>query len=584
MKRTGAWLTRYALESIGVTHVFGIPGAHTTEIFYTLDHSEKITPCRVTHESSAAFMAVAVSKTSPSIGVLLLTAEPRTMDMVSGICEAFIGGIPILIIVGSPNRTTSSPHPQCRQIDYQTLLAPMTKQQYQVEHQDTILSTIFDAYKLANDGVPGPVLIDIPLDIQLGQAEEKLDHVQIVNIKSKDTDNHQATVINDLELAAKLLLTAKNPGIVVGWGGNSSSNILTTLASHLSAPVATTFQGLSAFPHSHPLHVGVGFGSTAVPAAQNAFNGCDCLLAIATHSSEMMDSFSNTTPPKNLIYIDKNLVECPPSLSPTLTFEGNVNDLLSSLLDKLICLQPKPRPNVALLKKISADKKEHQQQWLKHKSDKVNPLRLFLSLQEKLPSNSFIVCDQGNHALLTAELLPAQKIGSFISLSSSDTVGFCIPTMAALKLRYPESCVVGIVGDGAMLRSGIEALTANKYGLGIVYFLFNDGDLAQISQTQKLLHQHDACSQLENIDWISLSQALGCEYVALEDDSQIELALKTAFRLIVENKPVLVDVHIDYSKQSAFMKGMMKTHYKNLDTNTKARYLARSITQKFISG
>lgn len=595
MKKSGAWLTRYALENIGVTHTFGIPGEHNTEIYHELDQSEIITPCLVTHEASAAFMADAVSRTTDTIGTLVIVSDSGITHAASGIAESFFDGIPMLVISGGVDQNSNRPAQQ--KIDLHALLSPITKTSFLVKHHGDIVPTIFEAYRTALEGEPGPVFIEIPINLQLCHEETGELPSLKTGLATSPADNSAITVgsaisstINSeidsaidstrIDHAANMLLDAESPGILVGWGAKNASALVQSLASHLGAPIATTLQGLSVCPTNHPLHTGMGFGPSAVPAAQHAFEQCDCLLAVGTRFSETSTGNFGITPPKNLIHLDINPEVFNTSYPTTTTLQGDASTLLKALLKKVIEVQPKPRDYEELIQQISSDKNNYKELWQKHKTDQVNPANFFSALKERLPEETLIACDDGNHALLTAELLPINQVGGFISPTGFNAMGYCVPAVNALKLTHPNHTVIGIIGNGAMLMSGMEAITAKKYGLGVIYFLFNNGELGEA--TQEAPYKRMACTKLGDADWISFSHAMGCEYVAIEDDSQIQPSMDIAFKLILENKPVIVDVHIDYSKQTAFMEGILKTQYKRSGTGTKARYLARALTRKII--
>ena len=575
MKKTGAWLTRYALENIGVTHTFGIPGLHNTPIYDELGQSEQITPCLVTHEVSAAFMADAVSRTTQTIGTLVIVPGAGITHSASGIGEAYLDGIPLLIISGGIDRD-SELHFQLQDIDHHALLAPITKATYLIESHGDIIPTIFEAYRTATEGEPGPVFIELPINLQT--ANEEIGALPSFNAKPATP----AVDIQAIEDAVKLLTTAKNPGIFIGWGAKAASEILQLLAMQLGAPVATTLQGLSVFPGNHPLHVGMGFGPSSVPAAQHAFENCDCLLAIATRFSEIPTGNFGMDVPENLIHIDINPEVFNANYPAALSIEGDAAEIAKALLECLIKSQPTPRNSSQLAKLIASDKSSYQALWRKHKTERVNPANFFSALRKRLPDDALVVCDDGNHTYLSAELLPIHQVGGFISPTDFNAMGYCVPAVNALKLTHPNKLVVGIVGDGAMMMTGMEALTASKYDLGVIYFLFDDGELGQIAQAQEIPYKRKTCTKLGEADWIAFSHAVGCEYVAIEDDSQLQPSLDIAFNLAAENKPVIVDVHIDYSKHTAFMDGAVRTKFKRFDRTAKARYLARALTRKII--
>jgi acetolactate synthase-1/2/3 large subunit len=379
-----------------------------------------------------------------------------------------------------------------------------------------------------------------------------------------------------------MLIQAERPGIFVGWGAKEATDSIQSLASHLGAPVATTLQGLSVFPANHPLHTGMGFGLSAVPAVQNAFEKCDCMLAIATCFSETSTGNLSVTPPEHLIHLDIDPNVFNAHFPAALSLEGDAADILPALLKKVEELQPSLKENEELIQQIAADKKNYRSLWQKHKTDQVNPVNFFDALTEKLPAKTWVACDDGNHKMLAAELLPIYQTGGFICPTGFNAMGYCVPATNALKLSHPSHTVIGIVGSSAMLMSGMEAITANKYDLGVIYFLFNDEAPGEIEESLEIPNKRMTSTKLGEADWIAFSQATGCEYVAIEDDSQLQPGLDTAFRLTLQDKPVIVEVYIDDSKHTAFMDGALKTRYRRADRTTKARYLARAFTRKLI--
>lgn len=573
MKKTGAWLTRYALEQIGVTRVLGIPGAHNAQIYQELEHSTTITPHLVTHEVAAAFMADAISRTTDSIGTLLIVPGAGITHAASGIGEAFLAGIPMLVIAGGIERSSGHRF-QAQDIDHHALLKPITKTTYLVERTVDIVPTLFEAYRTAVEGEPGPVFVEIPIELQSATVEPG--HLPVFHGHPT-----RPPLDNDaIEQAARMLLGARRPGLLVGWGARYTSEALQLLASHIGAPVATTLQGLSVFPADHPLHTGMGLGPTAVPATQNAFADCDCLLAIATRLAEIPTGHFALAPPARLIHVDINPEVFNANYPAAITLQGDATTIVSALLEKIIELRPNKTDSTTLSNHIAFDKREYLNGWQSLPPGRVNPARFFTSLRRRLPDDALLACDDGNHTFLAAELFPIHSGGGFLCPSDFNAMGYCVPAVNALKLVHPNRVVVGIVGDGAMMMSGMEAITASKYQLGVVYCLFNDGQLSQPGQ-----QRHDrrgAMTKLGEADWISFAHAVGCEYVAIEDNQEIDVGLNTALTLASQRQPVLVDVHIDYSRRSAFGEGLQKTRQKHSGRTTRAMWLARALKEKII--
>lgn len=212
MKKTGAFLAVYALEQIGVTHTFGIPGVHNTELYDALSMSEKIEPILVTHEGAGAFMAEGISRTSETIGTLVIVPAAGMTHAMSGIGEAYLDGIPLLVISGGTRRD-SGRHYQLHQLDQGRVLDGIIKQYYLVERHEEIIPTIYAAYDTATDGEPGPVFVEIPVEVQMFQGE--VSELPVYRKKPRATAEIPA---DEIRLAVDLLIHADHPGIYVGWG------------------------------------------------------------------------------------------------------------------------------------------------------------------------------------------------------------------------------------------------------------------------------------------------------------------------------------------------------------------------------
>jgi acetolactate synthase I/II/III large subunit len=232
MKKTGSFLAVYALEQIGIKFTFGIPGVHNTELYDALNSSEKITPVLVTHEGCASFMADGVSRTSETVGTLAIVPAAGTTHAMSGIGEAFLDGSPMLIISGGTRRD-SGRHYQLHQLDLKPVVGALVKKYFLIEKHSDIIPMIYEAYNIATSGEPGPVFIEIPVEIQMFQGD--VDSLPEYKPQAK-------TVKPDLEKikqAARLLATSKKPGIYVGWGAVEAGELTIKIAEKITAPVCT---------------------------------------------------------------------------------------------------------------------------------------------------------------------------------------------------------------------------------------------------------------------------------------------------------------------------------------------------------
>lgn len=241
---------------------------------------------------------------------------------------------------------------------------------------------------------------------------------------------------------------------------------------------------------------------------------------------------------------------------------------------------PKP-DNKNLKTAISNDKAAYLDEWFKHDSKgRVNPARFFTELRKQLNDDAIVVADDGNHTFLTAELMPIHRARGFISPTDFNCMGYCTPAVTAAKLVNPEKQVVGIIGDGAFLMTCMETLTASSLGLGGVYFVFNDGELSQISQAQEIPYNRKTCTVLHDIKIKGVALATGCEFLALEDNESCAGVIKRALDLASQHKPVIVDVRIDYSKRTRFTKGIVKTNLERFTMGNKARFIGRALLRR----
>lgn len=589
MKKTGAWLVRFALEQIGVRHTFGIPGVHNTEIYDELNKSESIEPMLVTHEGGGAFMADAVSRVSDSIGTLLIVPAAGVTHAASGIGEAFLDGIPMLVISGGV-RSDSEFQYQLHDMDQHALLKPITKATYKIAHQNEILDTFYEAYDLATSGEPGPVFIEVPVNIQLYTAAvEQPKTYQHYQAEQKEVSDLSGIAQSQIDDAVDLLLNANSPGLFLGWGAVDVANETMAIAEAIAAPASTTLQGLSAFPANHALHTGMSFGPAAVPVATKAFSNCDVMLAIGTRFGEIGTGSFGVSVPKNLIHIDINPAVLNANYPARIALEGDAKILVPALLKsihKRLESDTALKETLATRKEVLVDlikiqKENYRDEWRKHDSNnRVNPVVFFDALRNKLPDDGYVVVDDGNHTFLTAELMPIHTPRSMISPTDFNCMGYAVPATISTKLMHPTKDVVGIIGDGAFLMTCMEIITAARNNLGAIFMVFNDGELSQISQAQQVPYNRKTCTVLHDTRFEGVALATGAHYIRIENNEQVIERLDLAWLEAAKGKPVIVDINIDYSKQTRFTKGIVGTNLKRLPLNMKVKMVSRALVRK----
>ncbi len=572
MKKTGASLAVYALEQIGARFTFGVPGVHNTELYDELGKSKQIQPVLVTHELCGAFMADAISRTSATIGVLAIVPAAGATHAMSGIGEAFLDGIPMLVLSGGIRRD-SGRHYQLHEIDQTKLLAAVTKKATVVRRHEDIVPTIFEAYELAVSGTPGPVFVELPVELQMFRAEVG----SIPSFQPRSTTPELDP--DSIREAGRLLGSARRPGIYAGWGARDCGKSLIELAELLEAPVATTMQGLSVFPANHPLHAGMGFGVIGTPAAEKAFSGCDCLFAVGARFSELATGSYSLPVPANLIHSDINGEVFDRNFPAAVTLQGDASEVVAALVQALKADGQSPPGGDRLRDLIRNEKEAYLAEWLNAKPDpnRVNPARFFTALRRKLDDDAFVCVDDGNHTFLAAELFPVYHPKGFVSPTDFNAMGYCVPATIGAKLANPDHQVVGIVGDGAFLMTGLEVVTAAALNLGVVFFVFHDGELGQIAQFQQIPLNRKTCTVLGSFKVEGVARAAGAAFVPLRNDDDIEKGLEEAFSLARDSRPVLVDVRIDYSRKTRFTQGVVKTNLSRFSTRDKLRFVGRAL-------
>jgi acetolactate synthase-1/2/3 large subunit len=576
MNISGSYCVRYALEQIGVKYTFGIPGVHNTEIYDEINKSETITPILVTHEGCASFMADSITRTGNSIGVCLVVPGAGLTHAASGIAEAYLDGIAMLVITGGTRRDTGREY-QLHQIDQEKMTHGFSKGYFRPNTHDEITQTIYDAYELAVSGEPGPVIIEIPGELQLLQGK-------VSSLPNYSPSPKRDKPILDRTLIEKAcdLLMSHNYGIYVGWGAVKAFKELEELAELLEAPVCTTLQGLSSFRASHPLHTGMGFGRSAVPAAENTFKNIEGLLAIGVRFSELATGSYGIDDPQNLIHIDINKNVFDKNYQTTVAIHADALEAIKAIIETLKQKKYQRSHDQTLRDQIKNDKLKYNYQWIKELNEnKVGPGFFFKALRDQLSDDDIVVADDGNHTFLTEELMPINSPVGFISPSDFNCMGYCVPATIAAKLNNPNKEVVGIVGDGAFMMTCMEIITASNLGLTPIFFIFNDGELGQISMFQKIPLNRKTCTVLPSLNFEGVAKTTGAQYFEIHNDNEIEAKFKEIFSP-KRTSPTVVNVKIDYSKKTKFTEGVVKTNLGRFPLRDKVRILGRALKRHIV--
>ncbi|MBI4668517.1 MAG: thiamine pyrophosphate-binding protein [Elusimicrobia bacterium] len=573
----GAQIVVKALEDEGVRFTFGIPGTHNIELYDALDRSQKITPILVTDEQSASFMADAVSRTSDQVGVVNVVLGPGLTHCLSGVAEAFMDNVPMVVLTAGVRNDTGKSF-QLHQIEQMAVVRPVVKAVLKLDDPWEIYPLMRQAFALARSGAPGPVAVAIPANyFVFSQGKGSGLDFDTPGVSKSRPDPFPVPA--DLDQAAAMLNRAGCPALYIGNGAKACQEALVRLAEKLQAPVATTIQGKGVFPESHPLWLWNGFGNSAPAFVKKIMDRADCLLAVGCRFGEVATASYGLKTPENLIHVDIDQGVLNKNYPAKLAMAAEAGLFLDGLLERL-----KPRQTNDDLK--AAIEHGHRQVWAewlnRPPGSLVSPPCFFRALQTALGKDAIYVTDSGNGMFLAMEMLRLDSPGRFLGPVDFSCMGYSIPAAIGAKLANPDRTVAALAGDGALLMTGLEMMTAAHYGAAPLVFVLRDGELGQIAQFQRTVLNRDTCSVLHPYDLKSLADSCRAAYLEMPDDHSIEKTISEALSMVKDKKPVVVSVAIDYSQRTFFSKGAVKTNLWRLPWTDKIRMLGRAARRHLI--
>jgi len=569
MRITGARRVVEALTDAGAELVFGIPGTHNIELYDELERSS-LRPILVTDEQAASFMADGVSRTSDRIGVLNLVPGAGVTNALSGIAEAFMDCVP-MVVLASGIRSDTGRAFQLHAIDQLAVLAPVTKAVLRAGTMEEIYPKIREAFSLAREGRPGPVAVEIPANLlMLAFSTEAPAYAPL---PSRIAEPDPSLV----EAAARALNAAVRPALYVGLGTAAATDLLPVLAERLGAPVCTTIQGKGVFPESHPLWLWNGFGASAPPLVGKIMEGCDALLAIGCRFGEVATGSYGMTVPENLIHVDIDPGVFGRNFPAAVAVEADARAFVEALLP----LVRRRERDDALEREIAAGQAKLAERWRRERSNnRVTPFLFFEALQRHAGPDTVYTTDSGNGTFLAMEQLRLERPGRFIGPVDFSCMGYSVPAAIGAKMAGPERDVVALAGDGALLMTGMELLTAASYGVAPLVCVLRDGRLGQIAQFQKIPLNRETCTVLPDYRIEDFARTTGCGYFRILRDTELDTVLRRALESTREGKPVMVEVVIDYSRPTWFTRGVLKTNFWRLPWYDRLRMLLRAIGRR----
>jgi len=571
VKGRGSVAVRRALEDEGARFTFGIPGTHNIELYDALAGSEQVTPVLVTDEQSASFMADGVSRSSDQVGVVNLVPGAGVTHALSGIAEAFLDTVP-LVVLGCGIRDDTGNAFQLHDIDQQALLAPIVKGVEVVHRAADIYPALRRAFALARRSPPGPAAVIVPANHYL--LTEELGDLSWSAAPEPPRVAEAAAVAE----AARRLGEARRPMLYVGAGATSAAAAVRELAERLAAPVATTISGKGVFPENHPLFLWNGFGAAAPPFVQRVAASCDALLAVGCRFGEVATGSYGVRPPATLIHVDADPAVLNRNYPASVAVAADAVAFLAALLDQLPAAR---RDATAIAAEIAEGHRQVRAlQQARTGQGRVAPAALFAALEALCGEDAIFVTDSGNGTFLAMEHLRLPGPRRFLAPVDFSCMGYSVPAAIGAKFANPSRDVIALTGDGALLMTGLELLTAAAYRAAPVVCVLRDEELAQIAQFQRTALQRATCSRLPPFEVEALARAAGCRFLFIGRDDEARPGVGEALRLARSGIPVVVEVAIDYSQKTFFTKGVVATNLWRLPWPERLRLLGRALARR----
>ena len=563
---TGTEILVKSLEHAGVQVVFGMPGAHLLELTDSIIDSP-IRNILITSELSAAFMADGYARATGKVGTCIAIPGPGLTNMITGLAEALVDSSPLVLVVVGIDQSEKAFH--LHEIKQLETVRPVVKKIITIQMGTEIPSGIAEAFYLAADGEPGPVVVEIPRQILRGTAEYRV-YSKIDRKGPTGDDQSKIAQITDMLINARLC------GIYAGKGALSASEQVKHIAELLSIPVATNISGKGVIPEDHELAVGFGFGPSGSSTAEKIFNQCDVVLALGCKFSEMSTGKWFMKVPSSLIHIDTNRDVFNKNYPATITLCEDIAYATGQILRGLKGVEREK--NVKLIEQIKREKTKELKKGKKPSQGKIHPSRFFYQLRNVVSRDTVLVTDCGNHQLWAILDWVTLEPRTFITPSDYQAMGFGIPAAIGASIGSPNKQVICICGDGGFLISGFEILTALREKRRVAIVIFNDRALGLIKIMQQKIYGRTESVDFECPDYSSLAQAFGSDYIEIRNEEELLSGLK---KMAACEKTVLVNVEVEYNEWPKYIKGIAKSTWKAMSLGEKVNLISTRVSKLF---
>lgn len=531
MKLAGARILLECLKLEGVDTVFGYPGGTVINIFDELYSFPEIRNVLPRHEQAGVHAADGYARASGKVGVAIATSGPGATNTVTGIATAYMDSIPLVVITGQVP-TALIGNDAFQEVDIIGITRPCTKHNFLVKNVKELAGIVKKAFFIARTGRPGPVLIDLPKDVQIAVTEFKYpDKIEMRSYKPT-IEGHPRQV----EKAASMLLAARKPVIYVGGGvilGNASRELL-ELAELLHAPVTTTLMGLGAFPEDSPLSLGL-LGMHGTYYANMAVTDCDLLVAVgARFDDRVTGKIPAFAPHAKIIHMDVDPTSIRKNVRVDLPIVGAVQDVLTKLVT---CLEGRRdavegfrKSIVPWLSQIDDWKSKHPMSY-RDSSQVIKPQFVIRKLRELCDPDAIIATDVGQHQMWTAQFFTFTKPRTLLSSGGLGTMGYGLPAAMGAQAAFPERQVIAVCGDGGFQMNLQEIATLVQNGLPVKICIMNNNYLGMVRQWQELFFaKRYSQTVLElPIDFVKLAEAFGAAGFTAARPEDVEETIRKGF-------------------------------------------------------
>jgi acetolactate synthase I/II/III large subunit len=535
MKYSGAEIIIKMLEKHGIDTIAGIPGGSNLPLYNAL-YKSNIRHILARHEQGAGFIAQGMTRSTGKPAVCFATSGPGATNLITAIADAKLDSTPIIAITGQVSSSLIGTD-AFQEADTYGMTIPITKHNFLVHDASVLIDTINKAFEIAVEGRPGPVLIDVPKDVQNQIID--IDNFYITDVKPeiKSTDTLE------LSKAAAMINKSKRPVLYIGGGiihANAHQEIL-KLAEKASIPVTSTLMGLGCMPYSHGLNIGM-LGMHGARYTNLILEEADLLIGLGVRFDDRatgnVELFCRNA---DVLHIDIDPAELNKIKTATLDITGNVKSVINELLP-LIEINNRE----GWMSRIDILKEEYPFNWPDEK-DIFNPLNLIRAIGSMAPADSIITTDVGQHQMWTAQAYPFSQPRTLLTSGGLGTMGFGLPAAIGAALASPNRKVICFSGDGSILMNIQELATLAELGLNITIILLNNGHLGLVRQQQELFYNGNYIASKfdRNPDFPTIARGFGIESTDLGQCKDPEETLQN---ILSADSPAFINVPVDYKE------------------------------------